>query len=381
MTEIAEGRKSPVTRLVDDFRSLNTKQIVAIAIALAAAILLEVFGMATLCIGFLIIAVVLYMIPHLMGVTSVGVKAVLGVAFVVISVLIGSFAYGSAMGQLSDTIDQDINTIYDIDYVDDESAPDFGTLYFTVKDVPEGGKVQVKTSPVASFVFGQPMVDPTQERTLDVSLADNDDGTSRASVYLGLPQGGFTHSEITILKADGGESSKMGFIIDTGLSKADYDSMSFQGAAYTTAYSAVLFFMILIFSAVLRRTAEKTRTKMEAEGRLYPQGYGRCKECGAMVLPGEVTCRKCGAYIDVPDELKAKKKDFFECSECGAEVPGDANVCPKCGARFDSVENEVQHQDGTVDVSEETVLCPKCGAEVPSNVDFCPKCGNRFDKD
>ncbi len=95
-----------------------------------------------------------------------------------------------------------------------------------------------------------------------------------------------------------------------------------------------------------------------------------------MVLPGEVNCRKCGAYIDVPDELRVKKKDFFQCSECGAEVPSDATECPKCGAKFDEVqENVVVHADGSEDVSTESVVCPECGSTVPANADWCPKCG------
>ncbi len=52
-------------------------------------------------------------------------------------------------------------------------------------------------------------------------------------------------------------------------------------------------------------------------------------------------CRKCGAYIDVPDELRHKKDDYFQCSECGAEVPGDSTVCPKCGAKFDEDDETV----------------------------------------
>ena len=157
---------------------------------------------------------------------------------------------------------------------------------------------------------------------------------------------------------------------------ADTTMICLTGTAYTVAFAAILFFMILVFSTMMRSSAEKTRAKMEAEGRLYPQGYGRCKQCGAMVLPGEVNCRKCGAYIDVPDELRVKKKDFFQCSECGAEVPSDATECPKCGAKFDEAqENVVVHADGTEDISTESIVCPECGSTVPSNADWCPKCG------
>ena len=77
--------------------------------------------------------------------------------------------------------------------------------------------------------------------------------------------------------------------------------------------------------------------------------------------------------------MKSKKKDYFTCSVCGAEVPSDADECPKCGAKFDEdVEVEVQHPDGTVDVSDEVVPCPHCGEDVPSNADWCPKCGKKI---
>ena len=102
-----------------------------------------------------------------------------------------------------------------------------------------------------------------------------------------------------------------------------------------------------------------------------------------MVLPGEITCRKCGAPIEVPEDVKVlHKKDFFECSECGTEVPIDAKVCPKCGAKFDEGEETViQHADGTVDSSSETFECSECGKEVPANAKRCPYCGAEFDED
>ena len=110
---------------------------------------------------------------------------------------------------------------------------------------------------------------------------------------------------------------------------------------YTCGIIILLFFLMMVLTAWSRKNLEKTRARMEAEGRLYPQGYGRCKECGSIILPGETCCRKCGAYIDVPDELRHKKVDMVECSECGAEIPEDAKVCPKCGAVFDEEEEIV----------------------------------------
>jgi RNA polymerase subunit RPABC4/transcription elongation factor Spt4 len=110
---------------------------------------------------------------------------------------------------------------------------------------------------------------------------------------------------------------------------------------YITAVVIALPFMLLsVLVWWMRQNLERTRERLEKEGRLYPPGYGRCKRCGTLVLPGEAACRKCGEYIDVPEELRVKKVNYFECSECGREVPGDAGVCPYCGESFDDDEKE-----------------------------------------
>jgi RNA polymerase subunit RPABC4/transcription elongation factor Spt4 len=100
------------------------------------------------------------------------------------------------------------------------------------------------------------------------------------------------------------------------------------------------FMLISTIVWYMRQNLERYRKELEAEGRLYPPGYGRCKRCSTVVLPGEVCCRRCGEIIDVPDELKVKKVNYFECSECNREVPEDAGVCPYCGETFDEETEE-----------------------------------------
>ncbi|MCL1810893.1 MAG: zinc ribbon domain-containing protein, partial [Methanomassiliicoccaceae archaeon] len=160
----------------------------------------------------------------------------------------------------------------------------------------------------------------------------------------------------------------------------DVTSLCLYGCLISTVYVMIIFLMIMLFSNFMRGRMERTRERMEQEGRLYPQGYGKCEECGAIVLPGEVNCRKCGAYIDRPEEMKPNKKDFFECSECGAEVPSDARRCPKCGAEFDEEESEVVHADGSVETTKETFVCRECGAENSAASTFCTKCGAKFNE-
>jgi RNA polymerase subunit RPABC4/transcription elongation factor Spt4 len=108
------------------------------------------------------------------------------------------------------------------------------------------------------------------------------------------------------------------------------DIWLWSGAAITLP-----FLLIALINIQMRKNLERTRERLEKEGRLYPPGYGRCKRCGSVVLPGEVCCRRCGEYIDVPEEMRVKKVNYFECSECGREVPEDAGVCPYCGDVFD----------------------------------------------
>lgn len=373
MTSNANAKKS----FIGDFKALSIKQIAGIVIALVAAIVLEVMGFGTLsCFGFFIIAVILYMVPHLLGVLSVRVKATVGILFIVIAMIVGSFAYGGIVDQTTKLIDDDTDTIKDVSY---DAATDTITMTLDPVDGLTNWNGVVKYGEITSSTFGT-IIMPSTVLESEISYTETA-GAFPGTANLPLEDGKFYYVSVQILKEDGSMSSALTFTVDTGISGGGIVKINAYGAAVTVASASIIFFMILIFSALMRRSAEKTRAKMEADGRLYPQGYGRCKECGGMVLPGEVTCRKCGAYIDVPDELKAHKKDYFTCGECGAEVPNDADVCPKCGATFDTVVNEVQHEDGSVDESQDTFECSECGAIVPSNASRCPKCGAKFDEE
>ncbi len=157
-------------------------------------------------------------------------------------------------------------------------------------------------------------------------------------------------------------------------------SYTLTGAAYVCAYIALFFFIILGLTTIMRRRLQHTRAKMEAAGRLYPQGYGRCTLCGAIVLPGEGNCRKCGAYIDRPESMKPRKKDYLTCSVCGAEITEDMTECPKCGAKFDGEESVVTHVDGSQETSVEMMVCPVCNKHIPATSERCTYCGKKFDE-
>ena len=399
MTVTAIG---PGSKLAEEFKALTTKQWAGIIAGIIVALLVEMF-LGTTCMGFFIAAVALYMIPHILGVSSVKIKAIIGVLFAVMAIVAGTFAYSGTIESYEGRMHtSDTSTVQDIVY-----DADAGTITFTLitdrapgdSENPRTWHGIAETVPVEGISFGIPnrsggashvfreTTDSAYKEGTTGILTVTDAGmkgdkyvyTCTASDFnlengkLYLVGAGITDNNAVSTK------ESVTFMIDR---ESNQTAIYFTGTAYTVAFAVVIFFMILIFSALMRSSAEKSRKKMEAQGRLYPKGYGRCKNCGATVLPGEVNCRKCGTYIDVPEELKPHKKDFFQCTECGAEVPADADVCPKCGAKFEGSETEVVREDGEVETSEDDMIaCPGCDYHVPAGTDWCPKCGRMLKKE
>lgn len=390
MTENVSGKRSIIGGIVDDFKALSTKQIVAIVVAIAIALILEVSGVLIFgCFGILLIAVVLYMIPHLVRVGSVKVKTIMCVVFAILSVISGTFLM-SVPDNSAFAHESNDDSITDFEVVYDNLSDSY-TLTFTVDPAKETDwRVLIRYGTVTAIGFGQASVDLSWEYVYQkdvekindaysISMPLQNIGSGEIAYVNALFEKNTTPNEENARYVGDTENSVAGGFYNTGISNSDARNIFFEGTAIITAEIVALFMIILLFSFFMRRSAEKTRDKMEAEGRLYPKGYGLCKKCGATVLPGEVVCRKCGEYIDVPDEMRAQKKDFFTCSECGAEVPSDAKVCPKCGSSFDEeVVVEVAHPDGSVDATVDTVTCPHCNEQIPANADWCPKCGKKI---
>lgn len=366
------------------FRSVTVMQIIAMCAA-------AVIGIAVLCvggfggsaIGWLIVAVVIYMIPHFFGVKPKA-KAGFALIFAVVAIVVGGAVVGpSFVDNNSRESVSDHGAFSDVSYVYDDSAKtitvdaDFDMTGY------DGDTIYLCYAKVTLVPFNSsPQIESLKNIPLDSTHI------SGSHLQYTLTGSDFDMSELYNLVLAIGKTDENGDVVYdgdsasiatlTGFTGAGCSSQCYTGAAVVMLYVLFIFFLILVFSTLLRRTISGKRKKMENDGRLYPQGYGRCDKCGALVLPGEIKCRKCGAYIDRPEEMRRKKDDFFQCSACGAEVPGDAQVCPKCGAKFDGVENVVSHIDGKVDVSEESYPCPKCGEMVPKNAVFCPKCGKKF---
>lgn len=398
MNETVTG---PVSKFIGEFKALTTKQWIGIMAALVISLALEMY-MGAGCMIYFIIAIVLYMIPHILGVSSVSIKATVCVVFAVVAILIGTFAYGGVVDQNVDKINSSDGAVQNISYNEED-----GTITFDLVGLDPGDSETKKTwyaytaiTPVSGISFGSPMMnggtevvyrettDPKYSEGKTVSIvSEYDEATKQYTNHCTVQNIYFEKGNLYGLNVGyleypdekGKIINHVSFMIDKG---CDRTALCLSGSGYTLGSTVIIFFMILLFSALMRSSAEKSRKKMEAEGRLYPKGYGRCKNCGATVLPGEVNCRKCGTYIDVPEEMRPHKKDFFQCTECGAEVPSDATACPKCGAKFEGSETEVVREDGEVETSEDDMIaCPGCDYHVPAGTEWCPKCGRMLKKE
>ena len=104
MTEVTAGKPSPISGLIGEFKALKPKQWLGIIAAMFLALLLELY-MGTQCFGFFIAAIVLYMIPHMLGVDSVKIKTVYGVIFLVILLVVGTFAFSGSTARTIDRLE------------------------------------------------------------------------------------------------------------------------------------------------------------------------------------------------------------------------------------------------------------------------------------
>ena len=355
---------------------MSTGHFIGMVIGCAFALLIMCFLGSTI-IGWILAAAICYLIAHLFH-NSHKQKAILGAVTCILIVVIGGAEMApAAMENYKDSADRvDTDYFKDVTLAYDEATGSL-TVTTTITGDLEGYTPAIGYANVTMIVYGGVYTDAVvgsmdfyDIHTGSYTFADWDISKLH---YLILA---LASDEDGKLKA---EKGTVGFT-DAAITDDDGSHIGWVGSIYAMGFFALIFFAITLGSWFFRGRMKKTRQKMEEQGRLYPQGYGRCTNCGAIVLPGEVECRKCGTYIDRPDEMKPKKVDYFRCTNCGAEVPAMAEVCPKCGATFTEEETEVVHADGSVTV-EETFTCPDCGTAVPPGTEgyrICPKCGKRF---
>ena len=366
MTEEADVKKP----LIEEFKDLTLKQWGSIIIAFAVCLVLVATGLfLSMCMGFFLVAVLLYMVPHIAGVSSPKVKGTIGALFLVIILILAAVAYG---GSATDKETHNAANVYLNEVTYDETG------HIEIYTDTTGLEFTVEFAPITAMAYGHPLeYDVDHFQSVPVTA-----GTGKYTADAPLEDGKYYYILITaFLDDDKREYSQI--FVNTGMSGGDVCMLNLVGSSISILEIALIFFVMLIFSELMRRSARKKRDQMIKDGRLYPKGYDKCKNCGTMILPGEITCRKCGAAIEVPEDVKVlHKKDFFQCSDCGTEVPMDAKFCPKCGAVFDEgEETEIKHADGSVDVSTESFECSECGKKVPANAQRCPYCGAVFDED
>ena len=365
-------------------------QALGVILGFAAAFLMLAGGLYSNYCLFVFVGVVMFVIPKLFGVSNIKIMAVLGIVFMISATVIGAllFTVPTIEDNYEDTID-DENGFCNL------HITEAGDNYTVTVDYngPETGVVKLIYATVGTTSF---KVIPFMNK--DPLVMTNSGGNTYTYADLDLDKGTLYAIHFAVTSTEESDEdlddSHVAFV-SANITHNDVVSHALKWNAYVTGIVTVMFLLIVFLTAWMRRSLDKTRARLEAEGRLYPQGYGRCKECGMMVLPGEVVCRKCGAYIEVPEEIKAKMKHKVEytiCSECGAEVPADARKCPKCGADFNEeteeehiqvTEEEMAAEQKAIEAAKEddSFECSECGAKVPSDAKVCPKCGAEFDED
>ena len=348
-------------------------------IALLIGIMFAYLGLYTMLCGFggaLICAILLYMIPKSMG-ANIKHLAVFGVIALLVLSAFSAFVISKPFIQNAEGV-HDQGDFRDISV---EPFNDDGPYVFSVTYAFTGTEDKIELEYNASQMV--------QQRGLARGSGDNSVVPVTATVgdvhTFTVPE--FPDNYVLyykfVVRNSAGEVTKTAgeFIGPVTMDDSQLNMFCFTGNLYYIGINVIaFFFLIVLITTWMRSNLEKTRARLEAEGRLYPQGYGRCKECGTIVLPGEVVCRKCGAYIDVPDEMKVKKVEYFECSDCGKEVPLASEKCPFCGASFeDDIEDETTTEAIEEPKNEVTFTCSECGKQVPENASVCPHCGEKFE--
>ena len=329
---------------------------------LVGAVLFYIGLYSALCgLGLVLIAAVLFIIAKWFGGKSSFKKmAVFGVVCFLGIVLIGAFAVSMPV----------IENNNDVSHYDSEGFSDLTITYsgadtITSISVKYNGTVEAGQK----VVFHMGKLNYICYNGYGVYTMNDTDGNNGRDVELTLSGGVYTSGTIS-MKMD--SASVYGYyfkIVDgdnnvktssaptfhkVNFSSSDEAMFVLMWNGYYAVIILVLFLIISFFSVRANKKLESVRAQMEADGRLYPKGYGRCKQCGTVVLPGETNCRKCGAFIEVPEEYLKKQAEYFECSECGAHIPADSVFCPKCGAKFDEEDETVVVPDEkTIDVPAE----------------------------
>lgn len=339
------GPKVGAAKSFEDFSKTIPSMIIGSVVAVALAVLMMCFRIDAICcgLGMLMIALLLYYLPKLFGVKKWPFFIAIGLSFLIITLAVGGLWIGP-------------KTVSDNDWHNGNDMGDYKNLVIEVdgddlrisfdydKLLEENHELRFRYTEVGYIQFNG------FNYNIDTSFVTMEtDEVPHDNLYhyeCTTPAKNVGHKLIafTIMEWDGekypGNIKEIRF--ENNATDDEVLTKCMIGAAWAAIPVTALYGIVCALMTIMQKNLEKQRSKMEEEGRLYPQGYNRCKECGAIVLPGEICCRKCGAYIEIPDEIKRKKVESIHCSECNAEIPEDATVCPKCGAKFDEDEEVVE---------------------------------------
>lgn len=319
----------PNRKRQDRFVGTPLAQVLGIVLALFLGITFMLSGLYELFCLPMLVGVAMYVVPKVLGVKSTKVLLGAGVTYLIAISCIGAFIVSPAYVDSYDTA----GLLDDGNFSDAEITPKGDGLYdITVIYVGTGTDVEFHYNDIVILYYSSAgMSTPAEMVTMTSS------GTTYTAIDVDLGDNKLEYFFFEA-KSAGDLVDKTGMMIYRGsATDGEIMTMALEGNLYFIGINIMfVYFLVVIFSFFSRRSLENVRERMEREGRLYPQGYGRCKECGALVLPGETCCRKCGAFIEKPEIItSAPVYEEMECSECGASVPADAERCPKCGEKFD----------------------------------------------
>ncbi|MCQ2086104.1 MAG: zinc ribbon domain-containing protein [archaeon] len=277
--------------------------------------------------GFIFIGLTLLIIPRSFGCRNFKLMVLFGIAFFLITTTIGALAVSKPMLE-TDNQTSNSNLVVQEEY--NETA----SLYVNYHNIVNMKNISIKLEKVAWVCYNHYHTLSDSSCHYKLSLSHDfwevsDIKVSTNDVYF--------YTFFTFDELNEERLIKSGFY---SFYESNITTLALETNAYYVGISATIFLFMLFLVREFRRRIDKIREAMEAEGRLYPQGHGRCNHCGSIVLPGEIYCKKCGTHVDIPDKFQDMKTEFFQCSECGAEIPMNANICPKCGIKFDE-EDEI----------------------------------------
>jgi ribosomal protein L40E len=354
-----------------DRRGLGPRKTAALIATFALALVMAYYGW-TAGFGMFVIGTMLYMVPHLFGVDNKKLLGAYGIAFMAVALAVGIGISAPAV-----VADRDVPPADDA-FSDITCTYSDGITYVTAVYAGElgEGEAVLLSYGVTGIGFTERQIYGVRlDRTaFSEAVHDPVGGTTAIAGEFGLDPDVLHLVGLGVLVDDEVVDETYNWFL-TGSFEGDASGIYLSGVGMSIGQVMLVFFAILIFSTLMRRSLGRTRERMEQEGRLYPVGYGRCDNCRAIVLPGEVNCRKCGAYIDRPDEMKPDKHDMVTCSECGAEVTPDAEKCPRCGVVFEDTVVEYIDPPTMPPTMQLPVICPECGTLLPPGTGFCPKCG------